>query len=188
VGHDGDDAAVVRKVAAWVVMAASVSATVGLARRRFGPDSVAFGFVAAWAPMAGLGTLSRAITIRLPKRWYLVRAFERDGRLYEALGVRVAKAALRRGPLAVFNPGLHLPGDPTPQRVRVLDGRMREAEASHTILFAVTIAAALGALARGRRRTAGAMMVANIAMNGYPLMLQRYNRILLARRYGAEVG
>jgi hypothetical protein len=31
------------------------------------------------------------------------------------------------------------------------------------------------------------MVVANLAMNGYPVMLQRYNRILLARRYRSWV-
>jgi Glycosyl-4,4'-diaponeurosporenoate acyltransferase len=172
-----------RKAVTVTLTTASVATVVDTTRRRLGADSPAFAFVAVWAPMAGLGTASRRLTLRLPDRWYRIRAFERDGRFYERLGVRMAKAALRRGPLAVFNPGLHLPAEPTRERVAVLDARMREAEASHTILLAATALGTVGVAVGGHRRTALRMLAWNVVMNGYPVMLQRYNRALLARRF-----
>jgi hypothetical protein len=44
-----------------------------------------------------------------------LRAFDRDGRVYQRLGVRLVKLLLRRGPLAAFNPDLHLPAERTPE-------------------------------------------------------------------------
>lgn len=79
----------------------------------FGAGSVWFAFLVVWLPKAWLGTISRLVTLRLPEGWFELRAFERDGRLYERLGVRLIKGLLRRGPFAVFNPGLHLPAEHT---------------------------------------------------------------------------
>lgn len=155
--------------------------------RTFGPASRRFAFVAVWAPMAWLGTISRVVTPRLPARIHELRPFERGGaRIYELLGVRVVKAALRRGPLAAFNPDLHLPTDPTPERIAQLDQRMRDAEASHGLLFVVTLVAAGAARARGWSRTARWMVAWDVVLNGYPVMLQRYNRGRLATRFPTD--
>jgi hypothetical protein len=152
--------------------------------RALGPGSRRFAFVAVWAPMAWLGTISRFVTPRLPGRYHELRAFERGGaRAYELLGVRVAKAALRRGPIARFNPDLHLPAEPTPARLARLDQRMRDAEASHAILFVATIGTAVVARIRGHRSAARWMVLWNVVMNGYPVLLQRYNRGRLAARF-----
>jgi hypothetical protein len=154
--------------------------------RALGPGSRRFAFVAVWAPMAWLGTISRFVTPRLPERYHRLRGFERGGaRAYELLGVRVAKAALRRGPIARFNPDLHLPVEPTPARLVHLDQRMRDAEASHAVLFVGTLAMALHARLLGRRSAARWMLLWNILMNGYPVLLQRYNRGRLAARFEA---
>ncbi len=79
--------------------------------------SVRFALVVVWLPLAWFALLGRVLAgrpvLRLPARVHALRAFERDGRVYELLGVRVAKSLLRRGPLAVFAPDLHLPADPT---------------------------------------------------------------------------
>jgi hypothetical protein len=171
---------------ALVVASATVVAGAVLAWtwRRFGPHSRRFAFVAVWAPMAWLGTISRVITPRLPDRFHRLRGFERDGgRIYERLGVRAAKALLRRGPIATFNPGLHLPVEATPERIARLDQRMRDAEAAHALLFVATVGLAVGARARGARTAARWMLLWNVVMNGYPVMLQRYNRAQLARRF-----
>lgn len=161
-------------------------ATLAWSWRRFGPASRRFAFVAVWMPMTWLGVVSRVLTPHLPQRYHRLRESELGGaRLYELLGVRFAKAVLRRGPLARFNPHLHLPAEPTPERIGRLDQRMRDAEASHTILFVATLGAALVARARGHRSAARWMLVWNVVMNGYPVMLQRYNRGVLADRYGS---
>ena len=147
-----------------------------------GAGSVGFAFVVVWLPMAWLGTLSRLFTPRLPSRWHVLAPFERSGRVYERLGVRVVKQLLRRGPLAAFNPDLHLPSEMTPHRLAHLDQRMCDAEASHAILFALTLVVAGHAALRGRWAAAGWTLLFDVVLNGYPVLLQRYNRALLARR------
>ena len=148
----------------------------------FGPGSGWFAFVVVWAPMTWLGTVSRVVQPRLPASYHELRAFEADGRVYELVGVRVAKALLRRGPLARFNPDLHLPAERTPERLAHLDQRMRDAEASHAILFALTLVVAGHAALRGWWAAAGWTLLFDVVLNGYPVLLQRYNRALLARR------
>ena len=120
---------------------------------------------------------------RLPTCYHSLRGFERDGRLYEMLGIRFFKRLLRRGPLSVFNPDLHIPKEPTPDRVAHLDQRMRDAEASHFILLVASVGVVVHAAVRGWVAAACWTFVFDILVNGYPVMLQRYNRALLARRF-----
>jgi hypothetical protein len=101
------------------------------ALRALGARSAWFAFFVVWVPMVWLGTVSRFVRPRLPGAYHDLRGFERDGRMYELLGVVLAKRLLRRGPLAVFNPDLHLPAERTPENLDHLDQRMRDAEASH---------------------------------------------------------
>ena len=168
--------------------------TIGMAalaawsRRAFGARSARFAFLVVWLPLAWFALLGRALAgrpvLRLPAQVHALRAFERDGRVYELLGVRVAKSLLRRRPLAVFAPDLHLPAEPTPATVADLDERMRQAEALHEILLVVTLTVVANAATRGWWGAAGWTMLFNVLANGYPAMLQRYNRALLAQRLG----
>ena len=120
-----------------VVAAATVvaGALIVWGERVLGPRSAVFAFLVVWVPMTWLGTVSRVLQPQWPRSFHELRDFERDGRLYERLGVRVVKRLLRRGRLAVFNPDLHLPAEHSPERLAHLDRRMRDAEASHSILF-----------------------------------------------------
>ena len=161
---------------------AAVLLTWGL--RALGPGSAWFAFLVVWVPMAWLGTVSRVVRPRLPDAYHDLRAFERDGGLYERLGVVVVKRLLRRGPLAAFNPDLHLPAERTPENLAHLDQRMRDAEASHVILFVAMLAVVARAAARGWWGAAGLTLLFDVLLNGYPVLLQRYNRALLAKRYG----
>ena len=151
--------------------------------RRFGASSALFAFLVVWAPMTWLGTVSRVLQPRLPGSFHKLRDFERDGELYESLGVKLVKCLLRRGPLAAFNPDLHLPTERSPERLANLDHRMRDAEASHFILLVVTFAVVVHAAIRGWWAAAGLTLLFDLLMNGYPVMLQRYNRALLQRRF-----
>ena len=64
------------------------------------------------------------------------------------------------------------------------DGTERggDAEASHAILFALTLVVAGHAALRGWWAAAGWTLLFDVVLNGYPVLLQRYNRALLARR------
>ena len=151
-----------------------------------GPDGVLFAFVVVWAPMAWLGTISRVITPRLPRRWFELRSFERSGRVHELLGARLLKRLLRRGPMALFNPDLHLPADRSPERLAHLDQRMRDAEAAHALLWFAMLPIAGWLALQGRQGTALWVIVFDAAKNAWPVVLQRYNRALLHQRFGAE--
>jgi hypothetical protein len=154
------------------------------ALRALGGRSAWFAFLVVWVPMAWLGTVSRLVRPRLPGAYHDLRPFERDGRLYERLGVVLVKRLLRRGPLAAFNPDLHLPVERTPEKLAHLDQRMRDAEASHFILFVATLGVVAHAVARGWWGAAAWTLLFDVLLNGYPVMLQRYNRALLGTRYG----
>ncbi|HSP29233.1 MAG TPA: hypothetical protein VLN74_11840 [Ilumatobacteraceae bacterium] len=151
--------------------------------RRFGPRSDVFAFAVVWVPMTWLGTVSRVVQPQLPSSYHELRDFESDGSVYEAVGVRLAKRLLRRGPLAFFNPDLHLPSERTPEQLAHLEQRMKDAEATHAILLVATLPVALHAATRRWWRAAGLTVVFDVLMNGYPVMLQRYNRALLRRRF-----
>src|SRR5690242_17989800 len=99
--------------------------------RAFGARSARFAFLVVWLPLAWFALLWRVLVLRrpvlrLPAPVHALRAVERDGRVYELLGVRVAKWLLRRGPLAVLAPpDLRLPAEPTPAAVAGLDEWMQ---------------------------------------------------------------
>lgn len=173
----------------FVTVATAVAVAVLVAGGRWlGADSVGFAFLVVWVPMTWLGTLSRVVRPRLPDAYHRLRPFELDGRVYERLGVRVVKRLLRRGPLAVFNPDLHLPAERSPERLAHLDQRMRDAEAAHALLFVATLGVVAHALARGWWTAAALTLLFDVLLNGYPVMLQRYNRALLRRRHGPRLG
>lgn len=181
--HDGD----VRRAAILTATTAVAVVLLAVTLARFGAQSVVFAFAVVWIPMTWLGTASRVITPRLPDWYHDLRSFECDGRIYALLGVRLFKALLRRGPMAIFNPDLHLPSEPTTTSLAQLDQRMRDAEASHVILLVATLAVVGHAVVRGWWSAAGLTLVFNILLNGYPVILQRYNRALLVVRFGTQV-
>lgn len=157
--------------------------------RAFGPRSARFAFVVVGLPLVWFALLWRALelrrpVLRLPAQVHALRPVERNGRVYELLGVRVFKKLLRRGPLAVFAPPMRLPAEPTPATVADLDMRMQQAEALHEMLLVGTLAVVVNAAARGWWGAAGWTLAFNVLGNGYPAMLQRYNRARLAQRFG----
>ena len=174
----------VRKVNVVVLATAITAALLVWAYRALGPASVGFAFLAVWLPMTALGTISHVVTPHLPAGYHRLRSFELDGRVYERVGVRLVKRLLRRGPLAVFNPGLHLPAERTSEQLARLDQKMRDAEASHAILLVLTLAVVAHAAIRGWWVAASCTLLFDLLVNGYPVMLQRYNRARLQQRFG----
>jgi len=179
---DGDDRIVgksLRTAAATAIAAAVLLFGV----RILGATSAAFAFLIVWVPMTWLGTVSRSFQPRVPQRCHELRAFERDPWLYELLGVRLVKRLLRRGPLAVFNPRLHLPAERSRARLAELEQRMKDAEPSHIVLLVAMLGVVINAAARSWWVAACLTLLFDVLMNGYPVMLQRYNRVLLHARF-----
>jgi ABC-type uncharacterized transport system permease subunit len=173
-------------VATVVVVVVVTTAVLGVVvvwlASTFGVRSVAFAFLLNWSAMCWMGIVSRLVRPPLPDAFFQIRGFERSGRIYELAGVRIVKLAVRRGPLHWFNPHLRMPTERTSGQLRQLEQRMREPEAAHTWLFVAMLAVTVHALVRGWWWAAAWTMVFNVALNAYPVMLQRYNRRWLLDR------
>jgi hypothetical protein len=141
-----------------------------------GRRSPGFVFLLTWLVMTWVGVTSRVISVSLPSRYYTIKHLERSGRLYERLGVRVAKRLLRRGPLAVFNPTLRLPTERNASTLADLDAAMRHAETGHVISLVPILLFGGYAAVRGWPDAVIWSVIFNVVVNGYPIMLQRYNR------------
>lgn len=178
----------VRVLGAAVGTTAIAAAATVWSLQAFGARSVWFAFLVIWIPVSWMAVVGRLLGVRLPARWAALRDVERDGRVYELLGVRVAKRLLRRGPLAVFAPALRLPDVPTGDALARLQERMREAEAMHGVLFVASLGVVVNAAVRGWWDAAGWTLLFNVLINAYPVMLQRYNRALLRHRFGQDAG
>ncbi len=73
-----------------------------------------------------------------------------------------------------------LPRDKTAATLTQLGREMRKAEAGHVAVFMLVLLLAGCALLQGWLDAAAWLSLFNILINGYPVMLQRYNRIKLA--------
>jgi hypothetical protein len=175
----------VRRALAVIAASAVTAGLLVVAAAFLGARSVGFAFLVVWLPMTWMGVVSRFVRPRLPAAYHALRDVERDGRVHELLGVRIVKRLLRRGPLAVFNPDLHLPAERTPATLAHLDQRMRDAEASHATIFVGTLAVVVWDLARGWWDAAAWVLLFDVLVNGYPVLLQRYNRARLRHRFSS---
>ncbi len=116
--------------------------------------------------------------------YFRLRAWERSGRLYRVLGVPAFRVLVRRGPLSTFNHAIVLAwrsGEP-----RRIEHEIRAAEAGHAIAFGIVLALSLVALLRGHAAGAAWLAALDIPTNLYPVLLQRWHRVRLARRVAAR--
>jgi hypothetical protein len=143
----------------------------------FGFRSVTFAFLVNWLIMAWIALLGQVWVFTYPPRYFAIKAFEKDGRLYEKLGIVLFKNLVRRGPLSIFSPTLHFSGGS--EAIPKLNFEMCKAEAGHLTIFLVMLLFAGIAMVRGWFDAAGWMLLFSVILNGYPIMLQRYNRIRL---------
>jgi hypothetical protein len=60
---------------------------------------------------------------------------------------------------------------------------MKDAEASHFFLLVAMLGVVINAAVRGWWVAGGLTLLFDVFMNGYPVMLQRYNRVLLSARF-----
>ncbi len=145
----------------------------------FGSRSPIFAFLVNWLAMSWVAISGQVVHFSFPPGYYSIKAFERTGKMYERLGIRLFKRLVRRGPLTMFSPTLRLPKDKAVPALRMLDTEMRNAETGHVLIFAAILLFAGYALLQGWLDTVAWMLLFNILINGYPIMLQRYNRIKL---------
>lgn len=147
----------------------------------FGFRSPIFAFLANWLVMSWMALNGQVLQFSFAPSYYDIKPFEQSGQVYERLGIRLFKRLVRRGPLAIFSPTLRFPKDKTVPALRTLDIEMRKAETGHALILVVMLLFVGYALFRGYFDAVAWLLLFNILINGYPIMLQRYNRIMLQK-------
>jgi hypothetical protein len=118
----------------------------------------------------------------LPSSYYRVHSFERGGRLYEALGVRLFRYFVPDGDLANRwrrrrEPNFRIIAN---RRFAAAFVRRTEmSEKSHLVLLLMGVLSSIFALEIGWRGWALYLAVGNVLVNLYPVLLQRYTRTRL---------
>ena len=139
--------------------------------------SPAFAFFANLLIMVWIALLSQVWVFAYPPGYFVIKPFEKEGRIYEKLGIVFFKKLIRGGSLLIFNPTRHL--SENAKSISGLENEMRKAEAGHLTVFLVVLLFACMAMVRGWFDAGGWLLLFSIILNGYPIMLQRYNRIRL---------
>lgn len=132
-----------------------------------------------WLAMAWMAVMGHMVHFSFAPGYYRPKPFERAGQLYECLGIRLFKRLVRRGPLSIFSPTLRFPKERTIPALQGLENEMRKAETGHVLIFALMLVYIGYVWLQGWLDAVGWVLLFNILINGYPIMLQRYNRIKL---------
>jgi hypothetical protein len=141
-----------------------------------------FAFLINWLVMSWVAMMGQFVTFPLlPSTYYEIKPFEQSGQVYERLGIFIFKKIVRRGPLTVFSPTLRFSNKRTVSSLRTLENEMRKAETSHLAIFFVILLLVGYALLKGWLDAVAWLLLFNILFNGYPVILQRYNRLKIEK-------
>jgi hypothetical protein len=141
-----------------------------------------FAFTLSWLLMTAIGLMTAAPYERADLSRWRWAPWERQGRVYERLGVRGYRWALLHSPFGWCNPHLSVRGGRAD--LERLERDMLAAEGPHAISMVVTFAVAIGFAWTGHAWVAVWMAVVNVPLNVYPVMLQRWNRGRVRRLRG----
>ena len=137
-----------------------------------------FAFLINWLVMSWAAIAGQFIVFPLfPAAYYEIKPFEKSGRFYERLGVSLYKKIVRRAPFTLLSPTLRFSGERTFHSLRSLENEMCKAETSHLVIFLLMFVLTGYALFHGWLDAAAWLLLFNILFNGYPVTLQRYNRL-----------
>lgn len=156
--------------------AMSAAATGGVLWTASHPDNhpVVFTVSVTWFLGLFAGMLTRRALLRMdPKRFALSR-WERDGRIYDHVGVGVFGWLFQHTPFGWLDPFLKVRSGRSD-----MDRLLRElsfAEGSHLIQGVVSLSLALAFLAGGHAVVGLAFVVLSLPLHIYPIMLQRRSR------------
>jgi cytochrome b561 len=167
-----------KKLLSLVVITGIASALIIWTFISFEFRSSIFAFLINWLVMSWVAVMGQFVTFpSFPSSYYEIKPFEQSGRVYEQLGVSLFKKIVRRSPFTVFSPTLRFPPQKTTPALRNLENEMRKAETSHMAIFFMILVLVIYALINGWFDAIAWLLFFNIIFNGYPVMLQRYNRI-----------
>lgn len=120
----------------------------------------------------------------LPAAYYEVRRFERSGRLYELLGVRLFRRVVPDGDYANRWRRREQPSFRVISNRRLAAAfaeRTKLSEKSHLVLLLIGMASSVFAWQIGWRGWAVYLAAGNVPVNVYPVFLQRYTRARIFR-------
>ena len=137
------------------------------------------------------GVLACVLAARPPERYFRVQPFERDGRFYRAVGVRVFRKVVPNGDW------MNRARRRRDRTFRLIASRAdiaswlprtKASETGHLVMMVLGILSAAYAAAVGWAAWAVALTLGNIITNVYPVFLQRYTRarLLHAARRGGD--
>jgi hypothetical protein len=173
-----------RHTATWIrlLIGTALTATFAVAvvwAARVYVRSIVFAFGINWALMIwAIMFATNVVRLRLPARYYDTRPFENGGRVYDRLGVRWYRRALRPVLWSV-NPALFR-SQPA-ARETTIEGT-KDAETGHLFIFLAITAITVWAVASDWWDTAGWLLLFNLLHNGYPVLSMRQLRARLTRR------
>ena len=121
---------------------------------------------------------SQGVRWPVPVRYFRPGPIERPW-IYEGLGIRAFKQLMRSRLYRRINPSFHLVGGR--RGLAEIGQHMESAEAAHALVFVIVTVFAAGALWIRWIDAAAWITLFNVLLNGYPVMLQRYNRLRLER-------
>ena len=145
----------------------------------FGFRSPVSAFLVNWLAISWMAVIGQVVHLSFAPGYYHVKPFERTGQVYERLGIRLFKKLVRRRPLSIFSPTLRFPKEKTISALQSLLNEMRKTETGHALIFVLVLLFAGYVLIKGWLDAVAWLLLFNILINGYPIMLQRYNRIKL---------
>ena len=138
--------------------------------------SIVFAFGVNWVLMMwAIMFASNVVPLRLPAQYYATRRFEKAGRLYDLVGVRWYRRALRRVLWSV-NPAL-LRSQPAARETMI--EHTKDAETGHLFILLAITGITVWALASGWWGAAGWLLLFNLLHNGYPVLSMRQLRARL---------
>jgi hypothetical protein len=155
-----------------------VGVMLALSAVTFGPRAALTAFILNAFLLSEVAGFSGAMPLPMPA-WYLrPMRFERRW-IYEFLGVRMFQKLMRSAVYRRINPHCHLSGGRN--GLAALGETMCAADVAHALGFLASGVFAAATLMLGWLDAALWILFFNVLFNGYPVMLQRYNRLRLLR-------
>jgi len=116
--------------------------------------------------------MRQVVPFAFPPRYYRLRPFEIDGRLFRRLGVVTFKWLLFKSRVELLNFSARLSHGR--RGLHGLERGIREAETDHAIALLVMVVITIHAATNAWWALASWLLLANVVANVYPIMLQRH--------------
>ena len=164
-----------------IFTALTVAVGIGLVMTVLQPDRhpLIFAFSLTWLIMAFVAAVTGRIFVRLDPEWFRLAYWEREGRIYDRVGLGAVRWVLRYTALGWLNPNIKVrSGGPDMDR---LLRDMNAVEGVHILAAGISLAVAAFFTLAGQVFIGIWLVAFTTLFNVYPVMLQRWNRGRIVR-------